>query len=164
MGARLPDYLELSIRVESFDIAGGFINIDNVTVRLRIDNIGSKETRNVYIQSGGVVHLVGIEHMASFTYGHHPALLLGSGDSKGKMGPVNLAIHASDTPLTLGAILTHFWPDTQIFPDYFSGVVNEVGLREFSLNTAYSESNKGQVVEMMRIGLGVTSTEIKILG
>jgi hypothetical protein len=164
LGVRLPDYLEIMIRVENLPVVGSFIDVDDVSIRLRIDNIGRNEPRNVYLQSGGVVHLVGVEHLASFTYGQHPALTAGSGGNQGGAGPVDLAIHCTDTPLSLGAILGHFWPNTEILPEPFSEVIKEVGLSDFSLKMRYSESQKKQVVQTVKIGLAVTRSEIEILG
>jgi hypothetical protein len=167
---RLPDYLEIAVRVKSLEIASEFLNIDNVAVRLRIDNPGRKETRNIYLQSGGVFHLAGIEHLASFTYGQNPVFAAAEGSKKKTGGtasigsPVELAIRCTDTPLTLGSILRQFWPDAEVVPAPFNKVTNEVGLTQFRFSTGYSESHKKQVVQMVKIGVGVTKTEIEILG
>ncbi len=103
---------------------------------------------------------MGVEHLASFTYGTHPALIREAG---GSGSPVELAIHYTDTVLTLGDILGRFWPDTKVIPEFFSGVV-EVGLSEFSFKTGYSELLKEQVIQVVKIALGVTRSDIKILG
>lgn len=68
LSVRLPDYIEVGIRVKRLTVATSLLNVDDVTLRLRIDNFANNETRNIYLQSGGVVHIAGMEHAARFKY------------------------------------------------------------------------------------------------
>lgn len=163
LGIRLPDYLELGIRVENLSIANSLLEVEDVMVRLRIDNPSKKETRNFYLQSWGTFSLVNVEHVARLTYGEHPAMAWPK-ENDSLIGPVTLSVQCVDSPLTLGDILRHFWPNTEIIPEPFNKVTNEVGLREFLFETGYNSEKKKQVVELIKIGVGVTQSRITILG
>jgi hypothetical protein len=164
LSVRLPDYLEIGVRVEKLSIASDLLNLDNIYIRLRIDNPLKKEKRNFYLQSGGVIRLVGVEALGRLTYGIHPlyAAVVPRDDSA--FGPVELSIGTTDTPLTLGKILDHFWHESNIIPEPFNKVTDEVGLTNFLFRTGYSEAQKKQVVKLVKLGLGITSTQIEIMG
>jgi hypothetical protein len=173
LDARLPDYLEVGVRVRKLSVAPAaaaavpsLLDVDDVTLRLRIDNPARSETRNVYLQSGGVVHIAGVEHVARLKYGVNPAFAAATGNRSkfAKVGPVELAIRTTRSPLTLGAVLGHFWPGVDIVPEPFEKVADEVGMTEFVFKTGWSEASKGQVVKVVKMGLGVRRNQIEILG
>ncbi len=163
LGVRLPNYIEVGIRVKRLSIAASLLDIDDVTLRLRIDNPTNNEKRNIYLQSGGVIHIAGVEHVARLKYGLHPVFAVAP-KSKSAVGPVELAIRTTQTPLTLGKILGHFWPGVDIVPEPFSKVTDEVGMTEFVFKTGWSEESKKQVVKVVKLGLGVRKNQIEILG
>jgi len=119
LGPRRPDYLEVGVRVEKLSIAGSdSLSLDSVYIRLRIDSPLRKEKRNVFLQSGGVIRLLGVEAVGRMSYGIHPLYAAAdSGGGNSAFGPVELSIGTTDTPLTLGNILNHFWPETHIIPE-----------------------------------------------
>jgi hypothetical protein len=163
LGVRLPDYIEVGIRVKHLSVAASLLDVDDVTLRLRIDNPTNNETRNIYLQSGGVVHIAGVEHVARLKYGVNPVFAPAPG-SKSAVGPVELAIRTTQTPLTLGKVLGHFWPGVDIVPEPFRKVTDEVGMTEFVFKTGWSEASKKQVVKVVKLGLGVRKNQIEILG
>jgi len=77
---------------------------------------------------------------------------------------VELSIGTTDTPLTLGNILNHFWPETHIIPEPLSKVTDEVGLTEFLFRTGHDGPEKGHIVKMVKLGLGITSTRVELMG
>ena len=166
VGLRVPDFLEAAIRIEGLDIAEGFLDLDDIFLRIRIDKPGNKELRNIYIRSGGSYHLAGVNHLITFTYGNHPLLAPSAKDSgtTSSFGPMDLAIRCSDTPLTLGKILDHFWPGTDLIPAPFNVVTETVGLSRFQITTGYNEAKKKQELQVMNIGLGVAQHDIEIMG
>ncbi len=163
LGVRVPDYMEIGIRVKRLSVAASLLDVDDVILRLRIDNPTNSETRNIYLQSGGVVHIAGVEHVARLTYGVNPVFASAAG-SKSSVGPTELAIRTTQTPLTLGKILGHFWPGVDIVPEPFRTVTDEVGMTEFVFRTGWSEESKKQVVKVVKLGLGVRRNQIEILG
>jgi len=166
MGLRFPDFLEVAIRIKGLEIAEGLLELDDVFLRIRIDNPGNKALRNIYIRSGGAYQLAGVKHLITLTYGNNPFLaqsVRGSGNTS-TVGPMDLAIRCTDTPLTLGKILDHFWPGTDLIPAPFNVVTESVGLSRFQITTGYDEIKNKQELQVMSIGLGVAQHDIEIIG
>ncbi|KAK4464619.1 hypothetical protein QBC42DRAFT_318159 [Cladorrhinum samala] len=163
LSLRLPDYIEIGVRVERLSIASDLLNLDNIHVRLRIDHPLKKEKRNVYLQSGGIFRLAGVEAQGRLNYGIHPLYAAVARRDDSAIGPVELSIGATDSPLTLGKILNHFWPGNDFIPKPFSEITDEAGLTQFVLRMGYSEVQEKQVVKLVKLGLGITSTQVEIM-
>ena len=154
-----PDYVEIGLEIGEINIVEDLLQIDDAIIRLRIDNPSDSATRNIYLQSYGLVEVTDADLAVSFTYGRDP---IEAADQKGGKA-MDLEINCLNNPLTLGSILEYWFDDTSFLFSPFDTVVKEVGMTRFKFRTG-SDANGKTAVLLTHLELGLKSSRIEILG
>lgn len=131
-GHILPDYLRLGIEIDDWNVWDEVLVIENITVEIAASNMSTDEPLQLSLRASGLLCINGLDVETSFSYGHNT--------SNVAEDVITLQIASSERPLSLGAIIKHFFGENMnILPAKLTSLLDKTGIDGITFQVAHND-------------------------